>query len=202
MARIMHLVLPRCGACDEWIPDFEGCAAIQCGRRNVIGSRVDVVGGCGAKICGWCLAVVPPHELHHGHVTECKQNPTGDIYPPVPHPETWKAFMSIKARERVFCYIERQQGAENRSQLYEAVRAQHPALDLSDDWLESRQLWMTLMMECGTEETVDITQACTCLGVLVDMGYPDSEVLRRAILFCNCSITDIVGAMRALADHE
>ena len=107
--------------------------------------------------------------------------------------------MNMKARERIFCYVEQQLGGDVRNALYEAVRTEFPELDLTTEWLVSRIEWMRLMVDCGAEH-VNIVDACTCLAVLAgDMGFEDTEVLRRAILFTACSITDVINAMRAIA---
>jgi len=107
--------------------------------------------------------------------------------------------MNMKARERVFCYVEQHKGQDVRDALYEAVRTEFPEFDLTSEWLVSRHEWMRLMIECGAEH-VSIQDACTCLAVVAgDMGFEDTEVLRRAILFTGCSIPDVINAMRAMA---
>ena len=134
MLRIRHIAIPRCPQCDAIIPDFEGCSALACGRRSKLGDRNEIVGGCGANICGWCLAHIPAHESAHAHVIECKENPNlGMIYPPQPHPACWNAYMRMKARERVFCFVEQTKGQEKRDALYTAIREEFPDFDWEAD---------------------------------------------------------------------
>ena len=202
-ASICHIVTPRCPKCDVPIVDFEACAALTCGRRLQLGDRVDISGGCGANLCAWCLMEVPPHESHHAHVRTCSMNPDeeGSVYPPHPHPAVWKAFMAVLARERVFNFVERIQGADKRDALYSAVRKDFPDLKLSKEWLASRHQWLILMMEMGTQDA-DIHRAHQCLHTLEQMGYKDDEVLRRAILICNYEIQSVIDVMRAHNHHE
>ena len=198
MLRIRHLAIPRCLTCDAIIPDFEACAALSCGRRSKIGDRTDLVGGCGANICGWCLTIIPAHESSHQHVIECKENPNlGMVYPPQPHPACWNAYMRIKARERIFNFVETIPGQENRDALYNEFRQEFPEFELSAQWLESRLRWLALCIECETD-TVNIQIVVACHAVFLDMGYEDNDVLRRAILFCDCVIPDILGALRGV----
>ena len=109
--------------------------------------------------------------------------------------------MRMKARERVFCFVEQTKGQEKRDALYTAIREEFPDFDLSVQWLESRLRWLALCMECGTER-VNLQSVASCLGVLLDMGFQDDDVLRRAILFCDCVIPDILGALRGVAALE
>ncbi len=201
MLRIRHLAIPRCFTCDAIIPDFEACSALTCGRRAKVGDRTDLVGGCGANICAWCLTVIPAHESSHQHVIECKENPNlGMVYPPQPHPACWNAYMRMKARERWFNFVETIHGQENRDAVYNAVRDEFPDFDLSAEWLESRLRWLALCLDCGTD-TVNIQLVVACHAVFLEMGYADDDVLRRAILFCDCVIPDILGAMRHANEH-
>jgi hypothetical protein len=45
---------------------------------------------------------------------------------------------------------------------------------------------------------VNIQIVVACHAVFLDMGYADDDVLRRAILFCDCVIPDILGALRGV----
>ena len=108
--------------------------------------------------------------------------------------------MRMKARERVFNFVETIHGQENRDALYTAVRDEFPDFDLSAQWLESRLRWLALCLDCGTD-TVNIQLVVACHAVFLEMGYADDDVLRRAILFCDCVIPDILGAMRHANEH-
>lgn len=200
--RIRHVAIPRCPNCDTMICDFDACSAITCGRRLVVGERVDYAGGCGSNICAWCWKALPQHEHHHEHVRTCPMNPDpGCLYPPQPHPETWLASMSILARERVFNIVEQIRSSECRRSVYSAARKEHPELHLSEEWLASRHMWLLLTVETNVQN-FDVHRAERCRILLQEMGFLDSEVLRRAILFCDCEINDIISAMRAICEQQ
>jgi len=204
LATIRHIVLPRCPNCDVPIVDFEACAALTCGRRIQLGDRIDTTGGCGADVCAWCLVHVPPNESAHVHVKNCHKNPNpdGSLYPPQPHPQIWKSVMAEQARERVFNFVEMIKGSENRLALYSAVRLEFPELQMSEEWLAKRHQWLLIMLEMA-EGMMDIHRAEICLRRLVhDMGFEDSDALRRAILLCNYDIRVICDAMHAHVERE
>lgn len=74
LKHIADLVQPLCPICLQWLPDFDGCCALQCGK--VPGAK-DISGGCGAHVCAWCQnAFVDGHTCHQ-HVLECDLNLNG-----------------------------------------------------------------------------------------------------------------------------
>jgi hypothetical protein len=201
LAHVRHLVIPRCPKCDIMIADFDACAALVCGRRLHYGEHVEHSGGCGANICAWCMKEIAQHENHHEHVRSCTMNPIGSLFPPTPHPQVWLQCMAILARERVFNIVEQIRSADIRVAIYSEVRSKHPELDLSQEWLDCRHMWLTIMLETGTDN-IDVHRADRCRILLQEMGFLDNEVLRRAILFCDCVINDVINAMRALCEQE
>ena len=70
-----RLVAPTCPNCSRHIPDFDACAALQCGRHA--GSVADSAGmGCGAHLCAWCLHDSVDADACHKHVMACCKNPS------------------------------------------------------------------------------------------------------------------------------
>ena len=192
---IQHIAVPRCPKCDVIIVDFEACSALTCGQKSLLG---EYEGGCGAKLCAWCLCEIQAGQNHHQHVAGCHFNPEpGNVHPPQPHPAVWLGCFSVQAREKVFLHIEKQRGSDERDALYDVVQKEIPSLGIDAAWLASRHEWLLLQLQCDFM-TADIPQAEAILSVLNEMGYPDSHVLRRAVLFCECKIGDIVNAMRAI----
>ena len=117
-------------SCGRFIPDFEACAGLQvcalarlaacwlvrmpisllllnrailllqCGR---LPGRGYVAGlGCGAHLCAWCMHVCRDEDDCHAHVRSCRLNPNpGNVFPPQPHPQTWRGVMNRAACQRV-----------------------------------------------------------------------------------------------------
>jgi hypothetical protein len=102
LEEITSLILPFCPNCQRNIPEFDGCAALQCG--NLSGSW-DKSLGCGAHICAWCQQQFDDGHTTHQHVPQCVYNPTNDIYPPKPHPETWHSVHRQVGRNRVWLKV-------------------------------------------------------------------------------------------------
>lgn len=191
---IERLAVPRCPKCDVPILDFEACSALTCGQKALVGGYE---GGCGAKLCAWCLCEIDDHFLHQ-HVAHCKFNPEpGEVHPPQPHPQVWLSCYSVRAREKVFVHIEQQTGSEARDALYAEVQKEYPMFGLDADWLASRHEWLLLQLQNDLLDA-DITKAENTLSVLKEMGYPDSQILRRAVLFCDGMVVDVINAMRAI----
>ena len=196
LQHIQHIAVPRCPKCDVIIVDFEACSALTCGQKSGILGEYE--GGCGAKLCAWCLCEIPAGHNPHQHVAGCQLNPEpGNVHPPQPHPAVWLGYFSVHAREKVFVHIEKQKGSAERDALYEVVEKEIPSLGIDAAWLASRHEWMLLQLQCDCMDA-DIPKAEATLSLLKEMGYPDSHVLRRAVLFCECSIAEIVNAMRAI----
>ena len=195
MKFIQRLAVPRCPKCDVPILDFEACSALTCGQKALVGGYE---GGCGAKLCAWCLCEISDDQSHHQHVAQCKYNPApGEVHPPQPHPQVWLSCYSVRAREKVFVHIEKQTGSEARDALYAEVQKEYPMFGLDADWLASRHEWLLLQLQNDLLD-VDITTAETTLSLLKEMGYPDSQILRRAVLFCEGRVVDVINAMRAI----
>jgi hypothetical protein len=74
LKNIADLIQPNCPRCHQWLPDFDGCCALQCGK--VPGSDI-ISGGCGAHVCAWCQHDFVDGHTCHQHVLECDRNPTG-----------------------------------------------------------------------------------------------------------------------------
>ena len=55
-------MVPRCPACNAFVPDFEGCCAIECD-------------GCSGMFCAWCVEIFQDGSDCHDHVQICKYNP-------------------------------------------------------------------------------------------------------------------------------
>ena len=190
---IEHLAVPRCPKCDAFIADFDACSALTCGQKCVGGYE----GGCGAKLCAWCLCEIPDSQSSHQHVAQCRFNPVpGNVHPPQPHPAVWLSCFAVHAREKAFLHIEQQRGSAERDALYAEVQKNFPSLGLDAVWLASRHEWLLLQLQNDLMDA-DITQAEATLSLLKDMGYPDSHNLRRAVLFCG-GIADVISAMRAI----
>jgi hypothetical protein len=68
-----RLIQPECPDCGRHIPDFDACAALQCGRFD--GSVSSAGMGCGAHLCAWCLHVSTDKDACHKHVVTCLKNP-------------------------------------------------------------------------------------------------------------------------------
>jgi hypothetical protein len=103
----------------------------------------------------------------------------------------------VRAREKVFVHIERQAGSEARDALYAEVQKEYPSFGLDAAWLASRHEWLLLQLQNELLDA-DIIQAENTLSVLTEMGYPDSQILRRAVLFCEGRVVDVINAMRAI----
>jgi hypothetical protein len=204
MEKIRHMAQPRCPDCDVPIPDFEACSALTCGTVTRLGPGPALrQGGCGARLCAWCLQVIPASENHHDHICECYRNPDpGSSYPPQPHPAIWLSSMAKLTRERVFVFIESHRGdKELRMDLYKQVRKEFPEFHLTDDWLELRYRWLEIMLDSAAGH-MNIEKLDACRTLLMEMGYQDTETLMRAIIFCNCEISAIIYALRAATEKE
>ena len=167
---------PRCPDCDVLLPDFEACSALTCGivtRQGPGPARRQ--GGCGARLCAWCLKSIPASEKHHDHICACYRNPDpGSSYPPQPHPAIWLASMAKLTRERVFIFIESHRGdKELRTNLYKEVRQEFPEFGLTDEWLELRYRWLEIMLDSSAEH-MNIEQVDACRTLLMEMGYQDT----------------------------
>ena len=69
-----RLIQPECPDCGRLLPpDFDACAALQCGRFD--GSVNSEGMGCGAHLCAWCLHVCNDKDACHKHVVGCLKNP-------------------------------------------------------------------------------------------------------------------------------
>jgi hypothetical protein len=104
LIKIESLILPMCPRCKKFIPDFDGCCALQCGTLSSSG-RLNPETGCGAHICAWCQQECVDGQHCHQHVLQCWLNPTGELYPPNPHPQSWHATSEKVGRNRVWVYV-------------------------------------------------------------------------------------------------
>ena len=201
--RIRHMAVPRCPECSDPILDFEACSALVCGtsrqtRQTGTAQMAHRISGCGARLCAWCLKSIPASESHYEHVNSCHRNPDpGSSYPPQPHPAVWKQSMAQLTRERVFTFIELQRGdPEFRADLYKFVRQEFPEFQLTEEWLAIRYRWLEIMIDSHAED-MNVEKLESCRLLVIEMGYPDSDLLLRAIIFCNCEINAILIALRA-----
>ena len=207
MERIRHMAVPRCPECDVVISDFEACSALTCGtvrpQRSLARPAARSDHGCGARLCAWCLQSIPASESHHAHISACYRNPDPpSSHPPQPHPAIWLASMAKLIRERVFIFIESQRGdKELRTNLYKQVASEFPDFQLTDDWLALRYRWLEVIIDAQAEH-MNIEKVEACRLLLTEMGYPDTDTLLRAIIFCNCDINAITYALRAAAEQE
>ena len=123
------LIQACCPNCGTYIPEFDACCALQCGRRD---GRVWKPGyGCGVHICAWCLCVQASEDLMHTHVTLCDHNPNrGSMYPPTGHPVAWHHVMQEFARKRVKEYILNHVPAGLQQQVYSMVQTENQEIGL------------------------------------------------------------------------
>ena len=134
------LIQPTCPACGMYIPEFDACCALQCGRRD--GTKWKPGYGCGAHICAWCLCVQASEDLMHTHVTLCDHNPVrGSMYPPTGHPVAWKHVMHEFARKRVKEYILRSVPSGLQQQVYSKVQTNNQEIGLG------LQAWGTIVSD-------------------------------------------------------
>jgi hypothetical protein len=98
------LIGPSCPNCGAYVADFDACSALQCSH-------------CSVYFCAWCLVLVEEGEGKtartrcHSHVREdCLFNPWHNVFPPAPHPETWRTVMHELGRKRVKDYIQNSGG--------------------------------------------------------------------------------------------
>lgn len=101
---IENMILPMCPRCKKVIPDFDGCCALQCGTLSASG-RLNPQSGCGAHVCAWCQQECVDGQCCHQHVLQCWLNPTGELYPPNPHPTSWRAIAAKVGLHRVWLYV-------------------------------------------------------------------------------------------------
>jgi hypothetical protein len=122
-----QLILPRCPQCARQVVDFDACAALKCDTED---------GGCGSYICAWCLQaqVAGRHTTArlecHNHVRSCSFNPTKNMYPPSPHPETWQVVMQELARKRVKDYIKKSVSKALQKFVHEECQKKFPEIRL------------------------------------------------------------------------
>jgi hypothetical protein len=120
----MTMIWPVCPTpeCATPVPDFDACAALQCGRRE--GHAWAEGSGCGVHFCAWCLQICSDKDTCHEHVRGCSLNPNrfmlgftfcfytapvirphrGHLYPPT-NPEAWTNVMHELACKRVKQHI-------------------------------------------------------------------------------------------------
>jgi hypothetical protein len=123
------LIQACCPNCGTYIPEFDACCALQCGRRD--GKKWKAGYGCGAHICAWCLCVQASEDLMHTHVTLCDHNPNrGSMYPPTGHPVAWNHVMHEFARKRVKEYILNHVPAGLQQQVYSMVQTENQEIGL------------------------------------------------------------------------
>jgi len=98
------LIVPTCPNCGVYVADFDACSAVKCSH-------------CENYFCAWCLIEIKASEgvtarvRCHEHVREdCAFNPHHNVFPPAPHPETWRTVMHELARKRVKDYIQNSGG--------------------------------------------------------------------------------------------
>jgi hypothetical protein len=118
------LIFARCPnpQCEIQMLDFEACSAIKCDPAQ---------GGCGIYFCAWCLQSQEDRGKCHNHVRTCSFNPSGNLYPPQPHPQIWKTVMNELARKRVKEYIQSEAVPETlRKHVYDECRKRHPEIQL------------------------------------------------------------------------
>ena len=128
-----RLIIARCpnALCKNQLTDFEACAAMHCDTNE---------GGCGIYFCAWCLLQVQPSREGttartecHNHVRTCPLNPSGNVFPPQPHPQVWMTVMHELARKRVKEYIQSAAVPERlRKYVNDACRKRHPEIQLQD----------------------------------------------------------------------
>ena len=97
MVSVRALVLPTCPACNNFLPDFDGCTAIKCGAICI---DRDGAHGCGTRLCGWCLRVCTSQD-HSNHVSYCEWNPKqGNVFPE--SVAVWRSVHARLARDRIY----------------------------------------------------------------------------------------------------
>ena len=69
-----NCVMAACPKCGQYIPAFDACAQLQCGRRD--GQPYIPGSGCGTYFCAWCLGTSVDEGSCHDHVLECAMNPS------------------------------------------------------------------------------------------------------------------------------
>jgi hypothetical protein len=124
MIKIESLILPMCPRCNKCIPDFDGCCALQCGTLSTSG-RLNPDSGCGAHICAWCQQECVDGQHCHQHVLQCWLNPTGELYPPNPHPKSWHAASAKVGLNRLWVYVTTHQCDES---IWQQIAVQWPEL--------------------------------------------------------------------------
>ena len=134
------LIQTSCPACGMYIPDFDACCALQCGRRD--GTKWTAGYGCGAHICAWCLCVLATEGQVHDHVVLCDHNPVrGSMYPPKDHPLSWNHVMQEFARKRVKEYILSAVPSGLQKQVYSKIQTSNPEIGLG------LQAWGTIVSD-------------------------------------------------------
>ncbi len=173
------LIQPCCPACGIYIPDFDACCALQCGRRD--GVKWAAGYGCGAHMCAWCLCVQATEQLVHDHVKLCDFNPVrGSMYPPSGHPLDWHRVMHEFARKRVKEYILDTVPSGLQKQVYSKVQTSNAEIGLG------LQPWGTTVSD-GFRQTRDLRVPKRAsmednVTTLLEMGIVDNRAQAVTIL--------------------
>jgi hypothetical protein len=123
------LICAACPRCGLYIPDFDACCVLQCGRRD--GVKWAPGYGCGVYICAWCLEPSDDEKGCTEHVKLCEFNERrGEVFPPSDHPNAWRNVMRELARYRVKSYIKDSVQPDLQEQVYKKVCSDNSEIGL------------------------------------------------------------------------
>jgi hypothetical protein len=221
IVKIQSLILPMCPRCKKQVADFDGwffmligiypvyrmfnrvigCCALQCG--TVSSGRINPdAGGCGAHMCAWCQQECLDGQSCHQHVLGCCMNPTGELYPPNPHPESWQAVAATVGLSRVWAYCTFH-GCDDS--IWEKVADQWPELFTLQPMIEFLTISKRLL--CAVDDLVGdrehiLEHFMKYLRTYMDiknMAFDaDEMIICRLIVIARADAQSVVNAILAL----
>jgi hypothetical protein len=188
IAHIQDIILPFCKVCNRKLLAFDGCSALQCGV--VGGGIVNKDVGCGAHICALCQNIFVDGHACHQHVLECMYNQSGmvswfrgryvilliifagDMYPPLPHPQSWYSIHRQVGLNRVWVYVT-SQGCDDA--IWIQIQRQWPEL-FENHTGDYAYLAMCKQLLAAADEYSDRTDLFTNMDKYV-LAYQDVSMI-------------------------
>lgn len=176
---ISTIVLPRCTVCQRFLPDFDGCLALVCGRTVNHAEGL----GCGSHCCAYCQHKCEDEWSVHEHLKSCAWNPRpNNMFPR----NDVKEIQYAAARERIWTHIVLKCKVENVAAAFTSTDARWPELGMSKQWCDQRLAWNVLASEMQLDPlqfSEELPKYMRCAAQCVEMGFADGPAKRASVLY-------------------